>query len=190
MLAQQRVSLHTTSAAILCVRLLDGPKGRPCDTGVPVVGMYHTVHYKGKGFGLCPTYVDIGGRSVFVEAGAKAWMVCLTTGATRIHNMLNQSRTPTDITYTRPRCVVGSTTNTRYGVLWGPAHTSANALWRISRRGGGLPVADLGFRTGAPSCPQVAVRFLCGVTEHRQRKLEPLDCAPALLTGQDPERES
>ena len=54
---------------------------------------------------------------------------------------------------------------------------------------GDTPVEDGGFRTDAPTCPQLAFHMLCSQAVLKRRRLKTFDCKTAFLTGKDHDRE-
>ena len=54
---------------------------------------------------------------------------------------------------------------------------------------GEKPVEDGGFRTDAPTCPQIAFHYLCSQAVLKKRKLGSIDCKTAFLTGKEHDRD-
>ena len=54
---------------------------------------------------------------------------------------------------------------------------------------GDIPVEAGGFRTDAPTCPQVAFHLLCSQAVIKKRKLGTFDCKTAFLTGREHDRD-
>ena len=54
---------------------------------------------------------------------------------------------------------------------------------------GEIPVEDGGFRTDAPTCPQIGFHLLCSQAVLKKRKLGTFDYKAALLTGKEHDRE-
>jgi hypothetical protein len=54
---------------------------------------------------------------------------------------------------------------------------------------GDLPIEDGGFRTDAPTCPQVGFHLLCSQAVLKKRRLGSFDCKTAFLTGKDHDRD-
>ena len=54
---------------------------------------------------------------------------------------------------------------------------------------GERPVEDGGFRTDAPTCPQLAFHILCSLTVRRRRRMGTFDCKTAFLTGKQHDRD-
>ena len=54
---------------------------------------------------------------------------------------------------------------------------------------GDTPVEAGGFRTDAPTCPQVAFHLLCSQAVLRRRRLGSFDCKTAFLTGRGHDRD-
>ena len=54
---------------------------------------------------------------------------------------------------------------------------------------GDIPVEDGGFRTDAPTAPQIAFHMLCSTAVRRKWRLQTFDCKNAFLTGKEQTRE-
>ena len=54
---------------------------------------------------------------------------------------------------------------------------------------GDIPVEDSGFRTDAPTAPQLAFHLLCSYAVRKQWMLRSFDCKTAFLTGEKHNRE-
>lgn len=54
---------------------------------------------------------------------------------------------------------------------------------------GGIPVEDGGFRTDAPSCPQLAVISFGSLTVHKKPRMRTFDCKAVFLTDNTHDRD-
>ena len=54
---------------------------------------------------------------------------------------------------------------------------------------GDIPYEDGGFRTDAPTCPQLAFHMLCSQAVIKKRRLKTFDCKTAFLTGKEHDRD-
>ena len=140
-----------------------------------------------KGRELDPRYFDHKERQAFDAADAKEWQSFIDTGAVIVIRPDQAKHVPADRIFNRPMRYVRTNKNKE-------EHGSLEAKSRIVTPGdvdpdGDVPVEDGGFRTDAPTCPQVAFHMLCSQAVLKKRRLGTFDCRTAFLTGKDHDRE-
>ena len=140
-----------------------------------------------KGKELDPKYFNEQERAQFTKSDAKEWQSFLTTGAVVVISPEDAQRIPQSRIFQRPMRFVRTNKNKDDA---GPLEAKS----RIVTPGdvdpdGDIPVEDGGFRTDAPTCPQLAFHMLCSQAVLRKRKLGTFDCKTAFLTGKEHDRD-
>ena len=122
-----------------------------------------------KGRELDPKYFNEQERAAFRVSDAKEWQSFLDTGAVVIVPPKEAQRIPAERIFSRPMRFVRTNKNKEDD---GPLEAKS----RIVTPGdvdpdGDIPVEEGGFRTDAPTCPQVAFHFLCSQAVLKHRRL-------------------
>ena len=140
-----------------------------------------------KGKELDPKFFNDQERMTFNASDAKEWQSFLDTGAVVVIPPNDASRIPQSRIFGRPMRYVRTNKNKEdEGTL--------EAKSRIVTPGdvdpdGDIPVEEGGFRTDAPTCPQVAFHMLCSQAVLKRRRLGVFDCKTAFLTGKTHDRD-
>ena len=140
-----------------------------------------------KGKELDPRYFDAKEKGEFYKSDAKEWQSFLDTGAVVVIPPNDAYHIPKDRIFSRAA---------RY-VRTNKALTEEEGLIAKSRivlpgdvdPDGDVPVEEGGFRTDAPTCPQVAFHLLCSQAVLKKRKIGSFDCKTAFLTGKGHDRD-
>ena len=139
-----------------------------------------------KGRELDPKFFNQQERALFNASDAKEWQSFLDTGAVVIIPPKEAAKVPHRRIFNRPMRYVRTNKNkTEEDLL---------AKSRIVTPGdvdpdGDIPVEDGGFRTDAPTCPQIGFHLLCSQAVLKKRRLGTFDCKTAFLTGKEQNRE-
>ena len=139
-----------------------------------------------KGRELDPRYFNEQERKEFQQADAKEWKSFLDTGAAEII-LPNEARNiPQSRIFARPMRYVRTNKSEKEDELI--------AKSRMVTPGdvdpdGDIPVEAGGFRTDAPTCPQVAFHLLCSQAVINKRRIGTFACKTAFLTGREHDRD-
>ena len=140
-----------------------------------------------KGKELDPRYFNEHEKAAFAASDAKEWQSFIDTGAVKIIYPEQARNIPQSRIFARAMRYVRTNKNKQED---GPLEAKS----RIVTPGdvdpdGDIPVEDGGFRTDAPTCPQVAFHLLCSQAVLKKRRLGTFDCKTAFLTGKEHDRE-
>ena len=140
-----------------------------------------------KGRELDARYFDEQERKAFSQSDAKEWQSFLDTGAVVVIPPAEAKSVPAERIFSRPMRFVRTNKNKEET---GPLEPKS----RIVTPGdvdpdGDIPVEDGGFRTDAPTCPQVAFHLLCSMAVRKKLRLGTFDCKTAFLTGKEHDRD-
>ena len=140
-----------------------------------------------KGRELDPRYFDAEEKKAFQKSDAKEWQSFLDTGAVIVISPDDAAYVPKERIFTR---------SFRY-VRTNKAETETDPLQAKSRivvpgdvdPDGDIPLEEGGFRTDAPTCPQIAFHLLMSMAVTKKRRIGSFDCKTAFLTGKGHDRE-
>ena len=140
-----------------------------------------------KGRELDPRYFDEAEKLAFAKSDAKEWQSFLDTGAVEVVSPELARDIPQKRIFGRPMRFVRTNKNKE-------ENGDLEAKSRIVTPGdvdpdGDIPVEAGGFRTDAPTCPQIAFHLLCSQACLKKRQLGTLDCKTAFLTGRKHDRD-
>ena len=139
-----------------------------------------------KGKELDPRAFNAKGKAQFDKSDAKEWQSFLDTGAVVVIPPRDANHIPKERIFSRPMRYVRTNKSETDDELI--------AKSRIVTPGdvdpdGEITVEDGGFRTDAPTCPQMAFHLLLSYTVRRKWKLGSFDCKTAFLTGKGHDRD-
>ena len=139
-----------------------------------------------KGKELDPKFFDGNERKAFDVADAKEWQSFIDTGAVVVIPPHLAQHIPQSRIFARPMRYVRTNKSKE--------ELELEAKSRIVTPGdvdpdGDVPYEDGGFRTDAPTCPQLAFHLLCSQAVLKKRRLRTFDCKTAFLTGKDQDRD-
>ena len=139
-----------------------------------------------KGRELDPRYFDAKEKTAFDASDAKEWKSFIDTGAVRIIPPSVAKTIPSDRIFKRAARYVRTNKDKTGDTL--------QAKSRIVVPGdvdpdGETPVEEGGFRTDAPTCPQIGLHLLFSYAVRRKWRLKTFDVSTAFLSGKHHNRE-
>ena len=140
-----------------------------------------------KGKELDPKYFNDKEKAAFAKSDAKEWQSFIDTGAVVVIPPEEATRIPSKRIFQRAMRYVRTNKNKE-------EDAELLAKSRIVTPGdvdpdGEIAVEDGGFRTDAPTCPQIAFHLLCSQSVLKKRRLGTFDCKTAFLTGKEHDRD-
>ena len=141
-----------------------------------------------KGCELDPRWFDQAERAKFANSDAKEWQSFLETGAITVIPPRQAAKIPKDRIFIAPLRFV----RTNKDKSGDDAYLEAKSRLVIPGHvdpDGDIPVEDGGFRTDAPTAPQLAFHLMCSFAARYRWRLKTFDCKTAFLTGKSHDRD-